>query len=435
MRFNWLIGPVLVLALAGCAGIAAPTPTPQAEVTIASTFTPQAPVTLAPTSKPAMPVVTSTPTQQPATPTPAPRPRFFTLSVEPLQSGFERPVYLAQPDDGADRLFVVEQPGRIRIIANGQLLESPFLDMTSLVLSTGNEQGLFSMAFHPNYRSNGLFFVDYTRKPDGATVVARYHVSGDPNVADPNSALTILTIAQPEANHNGGLVQFGPDGYLYIGTGDGGGQGDQHGTIGNGQNLNVLLGKLLRIDVNREPYAIPSSNPFANRPGARPEIWAWGLRNPWRFSFDRAAGDLYIADVGQDTYEEVDFQPAASSGGENYGWRLMEGKHCFDPRTGCNQSGLTLPVLEYNHQSGCSITGGYVYRGSKYPWLDGLYLFADYCTGITWSAERNASGAWEMTERMRASFQVSSFGQDRAGELYLLGHNSGTIYRLVSTLP
>jgi glucose/arabinose dehydrogenase len=343
-------------------------------------------------------------------------------------------VYLTQPDDGTDRLFVVEQPGRIRVIANGQLRESPFLDITSQVLSAGNEQGLLSLAFHPNYKSNGLFFVNYTRQPDGATVIARYRVSGDPNVADPNSASTILTINQPQVNHNGGLVMFGPDGYLYIGMGDGGGQGDQHGTIGNGQDLNALLGKLLRIDVNREPYAIPSSNPFANKPGARPEIWASGLRNPWRFSFDRATRDLYIADVGQNTYEEIDFQPASSTGGENYGWRLMEGKHCFDPRTNCNPSGLTLPVLEYDHGAGCSVTGGYVYRGAKYPWLDGLYLFADYCTGLTWSAERNTSGAWEMTERMHLNFQTSSFGQDRAGELYLVGHNNGTIYRLVSTL-
>jgi glucose/arabinose dehydrogenase len=216
-------------------------------------------------------------------------------------------VYLTQPDDGTDRLFVVEQPGRIRVLTNGQLRESPFLDITSQVLSTGNEQGLLSLAFHPNYASNGLFFVNYTRQPDGATVIARYRVSGDPNVADPNSASTILTINQPQANHNGGLVMFGPDGYLYIGMGDGGGQGDQHGTIGNGQNLNALLGKLLRIDVNREPYAIPSSNPFANKPGARPEIWASGFRNPWRFSFDRATRDLYIADVGQNIYEEIDF--------------------------------------------------------------------------------------------------------------------------------
>ena len=435
---------ILSLTLAGCAGSAVVT-LPQAAVTVAPTASlatpavtsalaqpaatpPSVPATLAATPRPATPAATNAAAQPPQA-------LSFRLSVEPVQSGFERPVYLTQPDDSTDRLFVVEQPGRIRVVANSQLLESPFLDITSQVLSTGNEQGLLSLAFHPNYKSNGLFFVDYTRQPDGATVIARYHVSGDPNVADPNGASAILTIDQPQANHNGGLVMFGPDGYLYIGMGDGGGQGDQHGTAGNGQNLNALLGKLLRIDVNREPYAIPSSNPFANKPGARPEIWASGLRNPWRFSFDRATRDLYIADVGQDTYEEIDFQPASSSGGENYGWRLMEGRHCYDPRTNCNPSGLTLPVLEYDHGSGCSVTGGYVYRGARYPWLDGLYLFADYCTGLTWSAARNTSGAWEMTERMRVNFQTSSFGQDRAGELYLVGHNDGTIYRLVSTLP
>jgi len=450
VRFDQLIGfvSILSLALAGCGGTAVATFTPQAAVTVAPTSSlatpavtntpvqpsatrPPSTATLTPTSRPTTPAVTNTPAQ-PAAPS---RPLSFKLSVEPVQSGFQRPVYLTQPDDGTDRLFVVEQPGRIRVLTNGQLRESPFLDITSQVLSTGNEQGLLSLAFHPNYASNGLFFVNYTRQSDGATVIARYHVSGDSNVADPNSASTILTINQPQANHNGGLVMFGPDGYLYIGMGDGGGQGDQHGTIGNGQDLNALLGKLLRIDVNREPYAIPSSNPFANKPGARPEIWASGFRNPWRFSFDRATRDLYIADVGQNIYEEIDFQPASSTGGENYGWRLMEGKHCFDPRTNCNSSGLTLPVLEYDHGSGCSVTGGYVYRGAKYPWLAGLYLFAYYCTGLTWSAERNTSGAWEMTERMHVNFQTSSFGQDRAGELYLVGHNNGTIYRLVSTLP
>jgi glucose/arabinose dehydrogenase len=254
-------------------------------------------------------------------------------------------------------------------------------------------------------------------------------------VADPSSATVILTIPQPEANHNGGLVQFGPDGYLYIGIGDGGGAGDRHGTIGNGQELASLLGKLLRIDVNRSPYAIPTSNPFKDRAGARPEIWAFGLRNPWRWSFDRRTGDLYIADVGQDKYEEIDLQPASSRGGENYGWRLMEGKHCFNPSSGCEQTGLTMPVAEYDHSKGCSVTGGYVYRGARYPWLDGLYFFADYCSGIVWTLDRNPSGAWEMVERARVSFQPSSFGQDQAGELYLVGHNDGTVYHLVSTTP
>lgn len=336
---------------------------------------------------------------------------------------------------GDERLFVVEQPGRIDVIANGERLETPFLDIVPLVNSRSNERGLLSVAFHPNYASNGLFFVDYTRVPDGATVIARYQVSDDPNVADLDSAEILLTIEQPEPNHNGGLLKFGPDGFLYIGMGDGGGAGDRHGPMGNGQNLNVLLGKLLRIDVDGgEPYAIPDSNPFASQADARPEVWAYGLRNPWRFSFDRATGDLYIADVGQNAYEEVSFQPAASAGGENYGWRIMEGANCFGSAE-CDQSGLTLPIAEYSHDTGCSVTGGYVYRGETYPALAGLYFFADYCSGTIWSLEQTAAGEWEMVERLSVDFTVSSFGEDLTGEVYLTGHNDGTIYRLTSTAP
>jgi glucose/arabinose dehydrogenase len=388
----------------------------------------------------------STPTAVPSTATPAPQPTStphpspaptrtststasasgsFSIALQALVDGLERPTYLT--DAGDDRLFVVEQPGRIRIIANGQLLDQPFLDITDLVLSTGNEQGLFSVAFSPDYQTSRRFFIDYTRQSDGATVIARYTVSdNDPNAADPASAKTILTIAQPEPNHNGGQLQFGPDGYLYIGMGDGGGAGDQHGATGNGQNLKALLGKLLRIDVtNQDTYAIPASNPFGT------EIWAYGLRNPWRFSFDRATGDLYIADVGQNTYEEVDFQPASSRGGENYGWRIMEGLHCYDADT-CDQSGLVLPVAEYSHNvGGCSITGGYIYRGSKYPVMQGTYFFGDYCSGIIWSLQRDAGGQWQMTRRLRPDANISSFGQDRSGELYVVDL-SGAIYKLVA---
>lgn len=339
--------------------------------------------------------------------------------------GLERPTYLAHAGD--DRLFVVEQPGRIRIIDNGQVLDQPFLDITDLVLSEGNEQGLFSVAFHPNYKTNGQFFVDYTRNKDGATVIARYTVSAnDPNVADGQSGVNVLVIQQPEPNHNGGQLQFGPDGYLYVGMGDGGGQGDQHGPIGNGQDLKALLGKLLRINVtNVDTYSIPKDNPFGN------EIWAYGLRNPWRFSFDRATDDLYIADVGQNDYEEVDFQPASSKGGENYGWRIMEGFHCYGANT-CDQSGLVLPIAEYSHDvGGCSITGGYVYRGQKYPAMQGTYFFGDYCSGIIWSLQRGASGQWQMTRQLRPDANISSFGEDRGGELYVIDL-SGGIYHLVA---
>jgi glucose/arabinose dehydrogenase len=275
------------------------------------------------------------------------------IALEAVASGLTRPTYLTHAGD--DRLFVIEQPGRIRIIENGQLLDKPFLDIVDRVLSEGNEQGLLSVAFEPDYAATGgaavgsaatgRFYVNYTRQPDGATVIERYTVTAnDPNVADEQSATEILVIDQPEPNHNGGLIKFGPDGYLYIGMGDGGGAGDQHGSIGNGQNPSALLGKMLRLDVmNQATYTVPPSNPFGN------EIWALGLRNPWRFSFDRATGDLYIADVGQNQYEEVNFQPAASVGGENYGWRIMEGLHCFSPQSNCDRSGLVLPIAEYSH--------------------------------------------------------------------------------------
>ena len=370
--------------------------------------------TVAATETPLLPTATT----QPSGP--------FEIALTPIvEGGLTRPTYLTDAGDG--RLFVVEQPGRIRIIKNGQLLDQPFLDITAKVSTSGNERGLLSVAFHPDYQTNGEFFVDYTRQPDSATIVERYTVSkDDPDRADAQSGQAILVIAQPESNHNGGQLQFGPDGYLYIGMGDGGGQGDQHGPIGNGQNRAVLLGKLLRIDVtNQATYAIPPTNPFGT------EVWAYGLRNPWRFSFDQLTHDLYIADVGQNTYEEVDFQPAASQGGENYGWRIMEGLHCYDPAEGCDRSGLVLPVAEYRHDvGGCAITGGYVYRGTQYPVLQGQYFFGDYCTGIIWSLQQ-AGGQWQMTKRLASGLNISSFGEDLAGELYVIDHN-GAVYQLTA---
>jgi glucose/arabinose dehydrogenase len=258
-------------------------------------------------------------------------------------------------------------------------------------------------------------------------VIERYTVSpDDPDRADAQSGRVILTIAQPEPNHNGGLIKFGPDGYLYVGMGDGGGAGDRHGSIGNGQDLNSLLGKILRIDVtNQDTYTNPPDNPFGN------EIWSYGWRNPWRFSFDRATGDLYLADVGQNAYEEVHFQPASSAGGENYGWRIMEGTHCFDPRQGCDQSGLVQPIAEYSHaEGGCSITGGYVYRGQQFPAMQGAYFFGDYCSGIIWSLQRDGD-QWQMTKRLESGVQISSFGEDVNGELYVIDHG-GAIYQLVA---
>jgi glucose/arabinose dehydrogenase len=426
----------LSLLVAACAPVAPMVRSTQVAVTqvVPAPSPTQAPP---PTSQPRTPPPTSQP--QTSTPTSVPVPSAtpvppgpFQITLERIVSGLARPTYVTHAGDGTGRLFVVEQPGRIRIMANGQLVEQPFLDITNLVSTNGNERGLFSVAFHPQYAANGQFFVDYTRRSDGATVIARYKVSpGDPNVAALDSATPLLLIPQPQANHNGGQLQFGPDGYLYIGMGDGGGQGDQHGSIGNGQALTTLLGKLLRIDVTDvDTYTVPASNPFARTPNARPEIWAFGLRNPWRFSFDRGTGALYIADVGQDAYEEVDVQPASSKGGENYGWRIMEGDHCYNPQNNCDRSGLTMPIVEYSHAvGGCSVTGGYVYRGSAYPWLDGVYFFGDYCSGLIWSLARDASGKWEMTQRLDSGLSISSFGEDEPGELYVVDLN-GAVYRL-----
>jgi glucose/arabinose dehydrogenase len=287
---------------------------------------------------------------------------------------------------------------------------------------------LLSVAFHPEYANNGAVFVDYT-DTNGDTVVARYQVSAtDPNRADPASAEVILSVDQPAANHNGGLLLFGPkDGYLYIGLGDGGGGNGQ-----NGQDLSTLLGKILRIDVDQTSsdlpfkYGIPPDNPFVDQPGALPEIWALGLRNPWRFSFDRVTGDLWIGDVGSATYEEVNFQPAASPGGENYGWNLMEGRECRADG-GCDE--FVAPVSGFDRDEGCVVTGGYAYRGTAMPELEGVYLFADYCSGRVWGLLRDASNTWMRLDPVETGLRISSFGEDAAGELYVVDIQ-GAIYRL-----
>jgi glucose/arabinose dehydrogenase len=359
----------------------------------------------------------------------------LAVDFEPLvPGGLQRPVVIADPGDGSGRLFIVQQTGEILIWDGAGLLPSPFLDVSSLIACCG-EQGLLGLAFHPDYAGNGEFFIDYTRLSDGATVVARYTVSaGDPEVADPGSAEVLLTVAQPYANHNGGHLAFGPDGYLYVGLGDGGSGGDPDG---NGQNTATLLGSLLRIDVDgADPgleYAIPADNPFVGDPTGRDEIWAHGLRNPWRFTFDRQTGDLFIGDVGQAEIEEIDFQPAASAGGQNYGWNLMEGSTCYGGGTDCNDGTLVLPILEYTHDVGRSVTGGFRYRGSAFPQLWGVYLYADYSYGTIWGTVPRCDGAWESQVLAEAPFLLSTFGEDADGELYLAGYSftNGSIHRLV----
>ncbi|MDT5262048.1 MAG: hypothetical protein QOC61_1052, partial [Acidobacteriota bacterium] len=316
-----------------------------------------------------------------------------TLAITSPIGGLTQPIGIYNAGDGSNRIFVVEQGGQIRIIKNGVLLSTPFLSISNRV-STGSERGLLGLAFPPNYADKGYFYVDYTNT-SGNTVIARYRRStADPDAADPASEQIILTIAQPFDNHNGGQLAFSPrDGQLYIGMGDGGSAGDP----GNrAQNPLELLGKILRLDTETGrpfTYTTPANNPFVGRAGFRPEIWALGLRNPWRFSFDRATSDLYIGDVGQGLFEEVDFQTAASTGGQNYGWRMMEGLHCFN-NAQCDQTGLTLPVIEYDHSLGCSVTGGYIYRGRTFPRMQGLYFYGDYCSGRIWGASQQ-NGVWQ----------------------------------------
>jgi glucose/arabinose dehydrogenase len=357
-----------------------------------------------------------------------------TPALRLVSGSLSNPVYLTAPPGDTARLFVVEKTGRVRIIRHDTLLATPFLDLHTRV-SNGSEQGLLSLAFHPQYATNGRFYVYYTNSA-GDTRVVRYLVSADPNVADSLAADTVLKQAQPFSNHNGGLLLFGPDGKLYVGLGDGGSGGDPQG---NGQSRRTLLGKILRLGVDgTNGYTIPADNPFATDTSARPEIWAYGLRNPWRFSFDRLTGDLYIADVGQNAWEEVDVASATSGRGKglNFGWNVMEGMHCYPSGTGCNQTGLTRPLLEYGHSGGaCSVTGGYVYRGTAVPSLVGHYLYADYCAGFVRSFRYvggQASDQRDRTAQLDPNGNVSSFGEDSRGELYVMTLG-GSLYRVIET--
>ena len=348
--------------------------------------------------------------------------------LQPVVSGLSAPLYLTAPPGDLSRLFIVEQTGGIRIVKDGTLLPTPFLNLSAQIVA-GGEQGLLGLAFDPDYATTGRFVVHYTDLA-GDTRVSTFRVSTDPDLADATSEQIIFTADQPYSNHNGGQVVFGPDGYLYLGLGDGGSANDPEG---RGQNLAEPLGSILRVDVQTgTSYTVPPDNPFVGQPGALPEIWSYGLRNPWRFSFDRATGDLYIADVGQNQTEEVDVAPAAggSGRGANYGWNIMEGSHCLIGE--CNQAGLVLPNFEYDHDQGCSITGGYVYRGAAIPALQGVYFFGDYCQGWVRSFRYVSGSSIELTDWavLRPGGPLTSFGEDAAGELYVISAN-GAVFKVV----
>lgn len=403
------------LLLAACAA-----PSTPAGFAASDTAEPLAPeAATATVAEPATEAPTAAPTEAPLPSLPDPGGYAWTLVAQ----GFNQPLLVTNAGDGSGRLFVIGQPGLIYVLENGQTLATPFLDIRSKVGSQGNEQGLLGLAFHPDYAQNGSFYVDYTDRT-GDTVVARYQVSADPNVADAESEQVLLQVHQPYANHNGGNLVFGPDGTLYIGFGDGGSAGDPNG---NGQSLNTYLGKLLRIDVDGgDPYGIPADNPFAGSDHG--EIWAYGLRNPWRFAFDALTGDLYIGDVGQNQWEEVDYLPAGSPGGANFGWNLVEGNHDYAGQapTGANYVG---PVAEYDHSGRCSITGGVVYRGAALPAWQGVYLYGDFCSGEIYGLLNQGNGAWQNERLYDTSFQITSFGVDEQGEVYVVDRTGG-IYRL-----
>ncbi len=444
MRFSLLLGLALLSAawLAACgsqspsgsspgAQPTAPeatvlaTPDVQASPAALATAGPTATTASSPTAPPPSPIpsATAAPTLEP-TAFPAALPPAGSAQWLAVASGLDNPIGMAAPHDGSGRLFVLEQPGRIRLIRDGSLLEQPFLDISGRVSCCG-ERGLLGLAFHPRYPENGFFYVNYTDE-NGDTAISRFQVSpDDPNIADRSSEKRLISVDQPYPNHNGGAVVFGPDGFLYLGLGDGGSGGDPHG---NSQSTQTLLGKILRIDVDAgDPYAIPADNPFANG-GGLPEVWAYGLRNPWRIAFDRLNGDLYIGDVGQNAYEEIDYLPAGSPFGANFGWNYREGNHPFEGNPPADLA-LVEPVAEYSHDQGCSVTGGAVYRGAALPDWQGVYLYGDYCSGLLWGLRRSPDGSWQQGLLYETGGSITSFGEDEAGEVYLVDY-SGTLYRL-----
>lgn len=426
MRFPLLSLLIGCVVLAACGPGVVPTapPAPSASATQAATETSEPlPATAIPTGTLAPTAVPSPTADLAANVIGLPDPAGYEWRK--VVTGLDQPVDIKNAADGTARLFVIERAGRIVILDKGEVVKTPFLDIRSRIRSLASEQGLLGLAFDPAYAQNGYFYVNYTDN-SGNTVIARYQVSAeDPNLADPGSEVVLLQEDQPFLNHNGGSVTFGPDGYLYLGLGDGGDAGDP---FANGQSTETLLGKILRLDVaGGSPYAIPADNPFANG-GGRAEIWAYGLRNPWRIAFDRLAHDLYIADVGQGAWEEIDFIPAGTPGGWNFGWNIMEGTHLY---FGGPTDGLTLPVVEYSHaEGGCSVTGGEVYRGPALPEWSGVYVYGDYCSGKIWGLLRAADG-WQNQLLFSSGYKITSFGLDEAGELYVTNYDDGGIYQLV----
>jgi glucose/arabinose dehydrogenase len=414
--------PVLIISLVvlGLLAAACSTRPPQTPAETATPFIPSTSTTLPPT-----PATTETdsPTEAPkATSTPAdvssfPDPAGFKWAE--VVSGLNRPVGVVSASDGSGRLFIIEQAGRILIYDGQKLLDTPFLDIRGRVGSSGSEQGLLGLAFPPDYPDSGVFYIDYTDL-NGNTVVSRFQVSSDPNQASGDSEVRVLSISQPYQNHNGGHILFGPDGYLWIAAGDGGSAGDPQG---NAQRTDNLLGKLLRVDVSQQPYTIPVDNPFGN------EIWTYGLRNPWRFSFDPASGNLFIADVGQKKWEEVNYLAAGAAGGSNFGWNFREGNH---PYEGTPPQGLSLiaPIWEYDHSLGCSISGGAVYRGSLAEW-QGIYLYGDFCTGLVWGLLRTSDGNWANQQLFSTDRKIAAIDQGQDGEVYLIDL-SGTVLKLTA---
>jgi glucose/arabinose dehydrogenase len=411
---------VAALATACAPAVATATPAVSTSSAAPGKATPSAPQTAA-SSAPASNVPSAAAPFDPAG---------LTVDLETVADGLTTPLSVTSAGDGSGRLFVAQQGGQIRIVRDGALVETPFLDISKRITS-GGERGLLGLAFHPGYPSDPRFVVNYT-DADGDTQVSSFRVDpAQPDRADATSEVKLLHIDQPFANHNGGAVLFGADGLLYISTGDGGSGGDPQG---NGQSLTTLLGKILRIDIDEtegdRAYAIPAGNPFVGNADALPEILLYGLRNPWRISFDRATGDLWIGDVGQNAWEEIDVARAGTSG-ENYGWNTIEGNHCFHPPSDCIKTGLSLPIAEYSHDDGCTVIGGNVYRGSAQPALAGGYVFGDYCSGTLWAIDPSGDALRKPTVVREGPGSLSSFGEDEAGELFATDLAGGTLLRVV----